>query len=112
MSDNPPPDPRNAALHDAAVQDTALKTPEPPSQEALSHDEGRGPFGADMTHLRGGIRDPSEAPEPGGSPYSTGTDPKTGTSLSHDPRATYDGHAAPGQTEDAHDEGEGKGGVP
>ncbi|AFZ68088.1 hypothetical protein [Deinococcus peraridilitoris] len=68
-----------------------LKTPEPPDQEAVSHDEGDGPFGADMTNLRGGTRSENDVPEANASPYSTGTSSATGRSLARDPRSTFDG---------------------
>ncbi len=63
--------------------DRPLKTPEPPSPEALEQhkDEGDGPFGADMTHLLGGTRAPNEHEAGAANPYSTGTTSATGGSL-------------------------------
>lgn len=73
----------------------AHKSPEPPDQEAVNahKHEAEGPFGADMTNLLGGTRDPQEnaATPAQGTAYSTGTDAQSGASVSGtDPRSRSD----------------------
>ncbi|WP_045233677.1 hypothetical protein [Deinococcus pimensis] len=91
--------------------DRPQRTPEPPDQEALSHRHGdaEGPFGADMTNLRGGTRSPDQQDDHtqhgqasgGASPYGTGTSETTGGSLDPtDPRTNARGQSRTGN-EDA-----------
>ncbi|GGK18145.1 hypothetical protein GCM10008955_09450 [Deinococcus malanensis] len=71
---------------------SALKQPEPPDTEAVEehHDEGSGPFGADMQHVRGGTGTRQSDPQHEASPYSTGTNSATGASMSTaDPRSAF-----------------------
>lgn len=72
------------------THDGPLKKPESPDTEAVEehHDEGSGPFGADMQHMKGGTR--NSDPQHEGSPYSTGTNSTTGASTSTaDPRSSF-----------------------
>ncbi|MFC4425011.1 hypothetical protein [Deinococcus navajonensis] len=76
---------------DPTAAQAALKSPEPPDTEAtVTHaDEGNGPFGADMSRIKGGTRQPSaEAGHPG-SAYSTGTSTSGHSTSPLDPRSTY-----------------------
>lgn len=72
------------------THDGPLKKPESPDTEAVEqhHDEGSGPFGADMQHVKGGTRQAD--PQHEASPYSTGTNSVTGASMSTaDPRSAF-----------------------
>ncbi len=80
------------------MPDAPNPTPQPPDQEAVNEhrDEGNGPFGSDMTHLRGGTRPPEAQDQHVGGAYSTGTEPTDGGSLTPgDARATYNRTTTP-----------------
>ncbi|WP_197050735.1 hypothetical protein [Deinococcus sp. YIM 77859] len=82
----------------------ALKRPEPPDRDAVEQhrDEGDGPFGANMQHMRGGTRSPQDNPDlpHAASPYSTGTDATSGTSVTpQDTRSTFAGRGTSGADE-------------
>lgn len=78
-------DPKNSPMGDEH------QTRVPPSLEAVEQhaEEGNGPFGSDMTHMKGGTHQPGDVERQGG-PYSSGTSPVTGGSVNpDDARSNY-----------------------